>query len=538
MPNVDITLVNYQDADPDYNHIQYFKNLTDAQLNNYFCLYKFKTIENCSYQRKDGYIRLPIDFDEAIKYNYCFYKNEAESITYYCFIKDIKYISDDRCDIYLETDVFTTWRNKYNILDSFIEREHVDDDSIGVHTIPESLELGEYVSNNTYKDDNLQMDLTQIIVGTTSTVSQDEALSDIGGIYGGVYSGVKYRAMPIQYDEDGSISNMPINVWLQDLTDAGAEDSIVSIFMAPIFLRPFSIENDRKVDFYTKPKSYTFTFKKPTTIDGYTPKNNKLFTYPYRYLLVSNGNGASALYHYELFDFDNSDDYLNFIVKGVLTPGCSIRMYPAVYKGTQTPENEGLNLGKYPICNWANDQYTNWITQNSVNIATTWVSGITGTIGGAVGGFMAGNVPGAIIGGVGGAIAGGSQIARVMNEKSNAERIPPQSKGNINCGDVVASNNDNTFTYYNMSIRKEYAKMIDDYFTAYGYQVNRFGVPLENHRSSFWYTKTIDVGIESKQSSAIPISDLKKIKEAYNKGITFWNHQVYIRDYSQDNDIK
>ena len=27
-----------------------------------------------------------------------------------------------------------------------------------------------------------------------------------------------------------------------------------------------------------------------------------------------------------------------------------------------------LQLGKFPICNFQNDMYTNWLTQNSINV--------------------------------------------------------------------------------------------------------------------------------------------------------------------------
>ena len=39
----------------------------------------------------------------------------------------------------------------------------------------------------------------------------------------------------------------------------------------------------------------TKTINKPyTTINGYTPKNNKLFTAPFKYLLVDNNSGGAA----------------------------------------------------------------------------------------------------------------------------------------------------------------------------------------------------------------------------------------------------
>lgn len=41
---------------------------------------------------------------------------------------------------------------------------------------------------------------------------------------------------------------------------------------------------------------------KPTKIDGYTPKNKKLLTYPYTMLYVSTRNGKGAVYRFEFFE--------------------------------------------------------------------------------------------------------------------------------------------------------------------------------------------------------------------------------------------
>ena len=45
--------------------------------------------------------------------------------------------------------------------------------------------------------------------------------------------------------------------------------------------------------------------KQRGTIDGYVPKNNKLFTYPYCFLYVTNLMGNSATYKYEYFNSAN-----------------------------------------------------------------------------------------------------------------------------------------------------------------------------------------------------------------------------------------
>ena len=84
-----------------------------------------------------------------------------------------------------------------------------------------------------------------------------------------------------------------------------------------------------------------------------------------------------------------------------------------------------------------------------------------------------------------------------------------------------------------MSIKNEYARIIDGYFDMFGYKTNVVKVPNTNHRARWWYTKTIDVNIDGN----IPNDDMQKIKNAYNNGITFWRNASEIQNYSLSNPI-
>lgn len=42
------------------------------------------------------------------------------------------------------------------------------------------------------------------------------------------------------------------------------------------------------------------------TIDGYTPKNNKCFCYPFNYLTLNNNSGVKVILKYELFNNSQS----------------------------------------------------------------------------------------------------------------------------------------------------------------------------------------------------------------------------------------
>lgn len=84
-----------------------------------------------------------------------------------------------------------------------------------------------------------------------------------------------------------------------------------------------------------------------------------------------------------------------------------------------------------------------------------------------------------------------------------------------------------------MSIKKEYLKIIDDYFSMFGYKVNETKIPNLTGRRNWNYVKTIDINIEAN----IPQADLTEIKEEFNSGITIWHNTSTFLDYSQNNDI-
>ena len=124
-------------------------------------------------------------------------------------------------------------------------------------------------------------------------------------------------------------------------------------------------------------------------------------------------------------------------------------------------------------------------------------------------------------------------ITNVLAQKHQASLVPDQARGNTNCGDVLTGAGENTFMFYKMSIKHEFARMLDGYFDMFGYKTNLVKIPNKAHRSRYWYTKTIDVNIDG----SIPQDDMQKIKDCYNNGITFWRNANEIQDYSLSNDI-
>lgn len=503
----------------DYKHTIYFANRVRQQ--EYFQAQTKHMISEASYQRKEGFIRFPKYCEEIKDCNYIMYHNTSVAgvpgRTYYAFITDIVYKSDEVSWIYFEIDVLQTYMFDYTIKPSFVEREHCADDTPGKHTIPENLETGEFIVQ--HSDQVTELADAGVVIATTEYWDDhaDKWIKSTGGRFDGIFSGLNYHIF-----NHGEMSEA--YDFIEKHSEDGKSDAITSMFMYPEALVTQG-ENTDLVMKTEKPHSIAKTFTKGAFTD-YTPNNNKLYAYPYHYLLVSNNNGGSAVYQFENF----MDGVTDFKIYGCITPGGSIRLVPLNYKNQEENLEEGLNLGKYPICNWASDEYTNWLTQNSVNIALNMASGVGQIIGGIAMGVGTGGVGSGIGGGV---VAGGvSTIAGQLAQIHQMSFTPPQSRGNINCGDVVTATNKNTFYFYQMRIKEEYMRIIDEFFDMFGYKTSRVKVPEKNHRENYWYTKTIDVNISG---NGISQSDLDKIKECYNQGVTFWRNAGDVGNYELSN---
>lgn len=84
-----------------------------------------------------------------------------------------------------------------------------------------------------------------------------------------------------------------------------------------------------------------------------------------------------------------------------------------------------------------------------------------------------------------------------------------------------------------MSIKAEFAKIIDDYFSIFGYKTNEVKVPNLTGRQNWNYVKTIDCNIIGN----FPQDDLQEIKDMFNNGLTIWHNTSTFLDYSQNNNI-
>lgn len=535
--------------DKDYSHTLYFESAQAQQT--YFQEKVKKSYTDFTYQRKDGVARIPAHIDSlyAAGCNYAMYQNpDYGNRWFYAFITGMEYKNPDVTMVTIKTDAVQTWMFDIQIKPCFVEREHAASDQIGEHTIEEGLELGEYISNkhtlSGYGGSNMA-----IVLAATKTPDGENVR---GVLYNNLYSGVRYYSF-------GTGTADKINEFLAGYDEDAAGEAITSMFMAPEPLAP--IREDNLVAGSNWTYEYYINASEDLTgrqiefsegaLDGYTPRNKKLLTFPFRYLLAANNAGASVPMKYEKFySVDDSGNKTpiapRFVIEGVLCPGCSIRMVPLNYNGAPRNDEEGINMGKFPALNWNTDVYTNWLTQNGVNIAADFgtgalkvgaagaslvapaaIAGIAAAIGITV--APAAIAAGAVAMGLGGL----SKIVDTIGTIKQHSFSPPQAKGNLNSGDVVTASYQNDFHFYDMSINRENAKIIDGFFDMYGYKCHQVKIPAKAHRAAYWFTKTIDANI----AGAIPQEDLATIKECYNRGITFWRSTADFKNYAAANGI-
>ena len=534
-PQTDIYLLKCPIEADNRNQINF---ATATAQYNYFSSLPKLTIDNCTYQRKDDVMRLPYHIDDIINYNYVMYRNEAYGNKwFYAFITNMEYSSDHMTFVTIKTDVYQTWQFQLDFKKSFVEREHVNDDTFGLHTVPEGLEYGDYIVNaKSDMGSSYGWSDCVLVAQVSDLLDEMQAWGDNVRVYGGLPNGCWFLCLYGLTDAElyGNFRNFVLSY-----DSANKADAIVGMFVIPKTLLgisgtplPISFNTDYGFDVYPISSSTTattigtYTTSKPTAIDGYTPKNNKVFCSPYNYLMITNNGGTDVCYAWEEFTSTPS-----FTERGIVNQGCDIKLTPSNYKKTDLSGGYEWSVSrqKLPTVSWNSNFYLNWVAVNGkyqeIQAGLTAMNWGTSMIGG----MLTGNIAGMI-----GATAGLAQnVAQQAQQIREAKMTPDSARGNTNTGDLNYSLGKNCFTVYKMTIKAEYAKIIDDYFTAFGYKVNAFKVPNITGRRYWNYIHTIGANIEGN----IPQADMDEIKGLFDRGITIWHDTAHYLDYTQNNTI-
>jgi len=514
---------------------EYFSNLENLEIN------------RISYQRKDSVIRYPAHIDSLLEYNYCMYQNDNYSNKwFYAFIVNMEYINDSMTNIYIKTDVFQTWQFDLIYKQSFIEREmiNVSEDVPGSNLIPENLESGENIIQSTFS--NYDFEPAYIIAYSGDNLG-NTPINQNGANYNGIFSSIKYILC-----NSGGFKDL-----MGTLQNSQQADYIVTCFTVPILavksiytpdLPQTEIMNANNIE---NPIEYTVG-SRPSSLNGYTPKNKKLLQFPFCYLGFNKSNGNNKVYKFE--DFTNGEAKFHGMCE--VNPNPQAVLIPENYKGQVQNLEEIAVVGGYPTVSYKTDTFNSWLAQNAniidiqyertkfnynMGLASNAVGVATDTLSGVLSALNP-----LELSGVGSSIASMSnRMLEVESSSKNYEYDIANMNAQVQAKELLpdnvslSSSNATLIGYQKQSqqifsiytIKRQFAERIDKYFDMFGYKTNTVKIPNINNRPNWNYVKTIGANIEA----FIPQSDLSEIISLFDNGITLWHNSNNFLDYSVNN---
>lgn len=560
-PNSTIEFFSDLNLSQDYNDSLYFE--TPALRDIYFTnIQKLAVADRCYYARDNrGFVRVELPIGTMMHAQYMRFKNTSyENNWWYAFVKDVVYINDHTVEVQFELDILMSYMGEFTLKACYIERQHVEDDSIGANLVDENFNCGEYVNLNASDETQDAFDsktgwFSSFDSGATHTWNNNKAWSYLAfvsqpllvaspvreglGIYNGLDIGI-YANTP------AGRSDMNQALHLQDIFG-----NVISICLLPEKFIPkipnynvppylgavnYATVNRDEVP-YVLTKSITKSFEylgdlppSVTGHNGYLPVNNKLYTYPYNFLVVNNSEGQEMIYKYELF----SSSSCNFELSASLTQKPEIVCFPDNYRGVSKNTAESIIMSHFPMAGWSSDLFMAYAAQALSTAPLAMIDPSLTALGGssAIESTIVGTkTPRKIETATKQAdLALNSAVSSALNEGIQHLEKPQEVVGQV-AVDALTIMNNKDFYFFRRTVRPEYAEMIDNYFTMFGYAIKKVAVPNMNARTRFTYVKTIGC----KLNCACPASDADFIEQLFNRGIRFWKNHLDIGNYDDPN---
>lgn len=521
-PQTNIKILHNVPLDTSYDHTIYFTSAITQH--GYFAYMTKYDLTNYSYQRvQRGMARVGIKADNLYDCNYMMFQNTAYGNKwFYAFITGVEFVNNETSQITFEIDVMQTWHFDYRPDYCFVEREHSETDNIGDNIVPESLPLGEYI----FPDGLSSLeDYTDMSVIIAIIDSNDQTTSTFGARYDGIWSSAEMFAYGVS---NVSGINSKISHYLR------TPNNIVSMYICPTAFLPPIDPNTNKITSTDLAKRWEAS-DTPIAVGDYigkasdlfVPKNNKLYTYPYNFYHVDNANGNGLTLCYEYF----GNLTPTFRLSAMITQPVKCVLRPTNYKQAVVDTTESLILSNYPMCSWGIDSYQAWVAQTSVPYVLDTIKYAFNSLGGYSAHASSGD-PAELAGaGIQAGISGVNMALDRAKEAYRASIATDITIGGTNNGCINVADKMQCFFGGRCCITTQYARIIDDYFTRFGYATNRLKVPNRNIRPHWNYVKTNGCTL----IGSIPADDMKRICSIYDRGITFWKNGSEVGNYTLDN---
>lgn len=515
IPDSQIKLLKDVPLDGSYSDTLKFSTYSEQTA--YFLSKVFVSFDSCSYQRTnssgDGPRKAQAVYVQAIaehlfECNYLMFQNSHyTSKWYYGFIKSINYINPNTAEIIYEIDQFQTWFLACSVKPSFVEREHASNDIAFSNLAPEPFEITSYIN-----DANIWRGYPNRIFGNlgkpyiVALCTKDTLTEGSPTMYSGVYNGLHMYSVPVSSYTD-------MTDFLENL--GSKLDGVVELFMSPFY--PDTSALSKTVD-----TTLSRTFN---NFGGYTPHNNKLLNYPFRFIKLRSTTGEECVLRPEYMQTST----LTVYVEAVTGSNPELACIPSQYAGINPNYDYMLTTNEKLQCAWSGDLFKQWAAQNAVSIGLKAVTNTLSIAAGAAGLV----IPGGQALGVGGVAAGVSGLTSLISESAKMQTLPGEAKGKQSTSALGYALSRLGFEGLQYTCNADQAQRIDQYFDMFGYAVNQVKVPNMTSRTTWNYVKTNNVIINGEA----PTDAIETIKACFNNGIRFWHGgaTAKVGDFTQAN---
>lgn len=554
-PNSQIKLLKNVPLDATYNHTILFTNAT-AQSSYFISCAKY-SLDQQSYQRVNkGTMNVQVNAENLYDCNYLMFQNTSFGQKwFYAFITGVEYVNTVTAQVSFMIDPMQTYLFDVELKQCFVEREHSSTDVAGDNVVEEPVNVGDIVcrSIKTYDElagypifSDLGENQASYVAIVTHAGFSDQDIA--GGVVTGLFTGLDYSV----YQLDSAQHITDFKNLLHQFSVDNKNDSIVGITMMPkaLYYLGSSIENMASVE-----------LAKPTSIGSYTPRNKKLLTYPYNYLVVDCGND-SGVYRYEWFKAINNNNCV-LTLRATTCSNPQITLIPYGYNGVPAGYanyNEQLIMENFPQIPYTIDSYRAYLAQSTIGTTTRGLQNVFDGNNRGMGAvqrraqqtkelnqpglhFSMPSIGDTLLKLVAGATSIGNDIMNLMSgdvsgvfgdfrKGVNASKYPNQAKGSATPNIDVALKSKN-FYFRNMTVSDSYMRIIDEFFDMYGYATMRIKVPNRSVRPHWNYVKTNGCVVLGNA----PADDVQAICKIYDNGITFWKNASEVGNYSLNNSL-
>lgn len=487
------------------------------------------TTNQLSYQRlNSGRCRVPVSALSTTPYNEIDYikienpqTGSSTPSTIYGFVDSIEYISDNAFEIRYTVDVMTTYvaTGYVSFGNTLVLRRNVNtnEDTIGGNILPEPVDIGNLID----------------------TVVSRSYWASTGSF-----------ALFTSFDADNPDSTDLVyqNVSAFEINNAGQVFSVSVPMGMHVYRRNaagmitfFNTYKNKMISgelfglYYLPEQAYqtTLLVPVPTTIDGYTPKHNKLFTYPYCFAKIVSPTGIEQDFPFEYFSSLNNNS-AEFVVYTGNMPLDGIFCIPKNYMGLGIASlTRQMRISNFPMLPLQGSNLNQTLQEISAQtpsyVANVLNHGVSGFIGGT---GMLSNTEKSFASAELGAISAGVSTAQTALSQAcdgwsaiNRASIIPRSLINSFGGSSISQALSGGMEYYAVrsTVRREVAIAIDSFFAMYGYSINRIeAITLSNDMFNHHYIKTNECIVKGSANQHAK----QMISEIMDRGVHFWRGEI------------